>query len=181
MESTDCGNLCPYEKGTQKIEVCDQLLNMKSENVHVDMDMEPFSHLTTKDLNFNSRFNLQRSLSRKVEDKKMSNPRFDNETDAIASHKVIVGITEPQVHHQISIITSTTATTVATTTATATAAPTKSRLIAKRSSSFKQTSVINPRRILFFFATLSSMGTILLIYFTLSMARHNGDNNLLDE
>ncbi|KVI01071.1 hypothetical protein Ccrd_020665 [Cynara cardunculus var. scolymus] len=155
MESTDCGNLCPYEKGTQKIEVCDQLLNMKSENVHVDMDMEPFSHLTTKDLNFNSRFNKPVA--------------------------VIVGITEPQVHHQISIITSTTATTVATTTATATAAPTKSRLIAKRSSSFKQTSVINPRRILFFFATLSSMGTILLIYFTLSMARHNGDNNLLDE
>lgn len=177
MESTDCGNLRPYEKGTQKIEVCDQILNMKSDNVHVDM--EPFSHLTTKDLNFNSRFNLQRSLSRKVEDKKMSNTRVDDERDAIPSPKVIVGITEPQVHHQISIITSGATTTTATTTAAGT--PTKSRLVAKRSSSFKQTSVINPRRILFFFATLSSMGTILLIYFTLSMARHNGGDNLADE
>ncbi|KAI3698100.1 hypothetical protein L6452_31212 [Arctium lappa] len=174
MESTDCGNLCPYEKGTQKIEVCDQTLNMKSDNVHVDMDMEPFSHLTTKDLNFNSRFNLQRSLSRKGEDKKMSNPSVDNERDAISSPK---GITEPQVHHQISIITSGTTTTTATVIGT----PTKSRLVTKRSTSFKQTSVINPRRILFFFATLSSMGTILLIYFTLSMARHNGDNNLINE
>lgn len=175
MESTDCENFCPYEKGTQKIEVGDQILNMKSDNVHVDMDMEPFSHLTTKDLNFNSRFNLQRSLSRKGEDKKMSNPSVDNERDAISSPKVIVGITEPQVHHQISIITSGTITT------TATGTPTKGRLVTKRSSSFKQTSVINPRKILFFFATLSSMGTILLIYFTLSMARHNGDDNLLDE
>ncbi|KAJ9566620.1 hypothetical protein OSB04_002586 [Centaurea solstitialis] len=172
MESMDCGNVFPYEKGTQKIQVCDQIINMKSsDNVHVDMEMEPFAHLTTKDLNFNTRFN--RSLSKKGEDKKMSNPSVDNERMSISSPK---GISEPQVHHQISIITSGTATT-----AIAGDTSTRSRLIAKRSSSFKQTSVINPRRILFFFATLSSMGTILLIYFTLSMARHNGDNNLLDE
>lgn len=36
---------------------------------------------------------------------------------------------------------------------------------------------INPRRVLFFFATLSSMGTIILIYFTLSVGKLSGDSN----
>lgn len=37
-------------------------------------------------------------------------------------------------------------------------------------------SFINPRRVLFFFATLSSMGTIVLIYFTLSVSKLTGDS-----
>ncbi|XP_076893734.1 uncharacterized protein LOC143545804 [Bidens hawaiensis] len=130
--------------------------------------MEAFSHLTNKDATFNSRLNLPRSLSRK-EDKKVSNPSVDNERDAIFSPK---GNPESQSHHQITIIT--------TATAAATRTPVKSIHMGKRSSSFKQTSIINPRRILFFFATLSSMGTILLIYFTLSLAKRNNDHNLLD-
>ncbi|KAI3742960.1 hypothetical protein L1987_60659 [Smallanthus sonchifolius] len=169
MESTDCGYnyLWSFEKkGTQEICVCDENLKMKSDSFQVDM--ESFSHLTNKDDAHNSRFNLPRSLSRKGEEKKMSNPRVDNEKDAIFSPK---GTNEPQHHHQITIITTAVA---------ATGTPTKSLLGGKRSSSFKQTSIINPTRILFFFATLSSMGTILLIYFTLSMAKHNKDNNLLD-
>ncbi|XP_042486759.1 uncharacterized protein LOC122066985 [Macadamia integrifolia] len=36
--------------------------------------------------------------------------------------------------------------------------------------------LIGPRTVLAFFATLSSMGTILLIYFTLSMAKHGEDD-----
>ncbi|CAA0826539.1 Unknown protein [Striga hermonthica] len=35
--------------------------------------------------------------------------------------------------------------------------------------------ISDPKRILVFFATLSSIGTILLIYFTLSMAKLNSD------
>nr|XP_043610276.1 uncharacterized protein LOC122582005 [Erigeron canadensis] len=184
MESMDLGYICPYEKGSaQKISVCDDILNMKSDSFQVDM--EPFSHLNNKDLlNYNnSRYNLQGSLSKKEEKKKMSTPSLDKERHASSSPKgmmsekltpTTVGTAEPQVHHQISIVTSATTTT-------ATGTPTKSRLIGKRSSSFKQTSIINPRRIMFFFATLSSMGTILLIYFTLSMAKHNGGDNLLDQ
>lgn len=182
MGSTDSGYLCPYEKGTtQKISVCDDLLKMKSDSYQVDM--EPFSHLTNnKDITLNSRFSLQRCSSRKGEEKKMRNPSVDDEKDANSSPKAIIleksipmtiGTAEPQVHHQISIVTTATTTT--------TESPTKSRLLGKRSSSFKQTSIINPRRIMFFFATLSSLGTILLIYFTLSMAKHNGDGNLLDQ
>ncbi|KAI3740848.1 hypothetical protein L2E82_31322 [Cichorium intybus] len=173
MESMECGHLYPYENGTQN-SVCDDILNMKSDSFRVDM--EPFSHLT----NYSPRFNLQRSLSRKGSQIAES---VDNERDTISSPKVdtvsekstpvIVVATEQQLHHQISITTGgTTAITAGT--------PTKSRLIGKRSSSFKQTSIISPRRILFFFATMSSMGTVLLIYFTLAMAKYNVDDNLLN-
>ncbi|KAL7616899.1 hypothetical protein Lser_V15G04537 [Lactuca serriola] len=174
MEPMECGYICPYEKGTQKISVCDEILNMKGDSFRVDM--EPFSHLT----NYNPRFNLQRSLSRKGSQIAES---VDNERDDSSSPKVdtmsekstpvLVVATEQQLHHQISIATggSTTA---------ASETPTRSRIIGKRSNSFKQTSIISPRRILFFFATLSSMGTFLLIYFTLSMAKHSQDDNLLN-
>ncbi|KAK2644406.1 hypothetical protein Ddye_019601 [Dipteronia dyeriana] len=45
----------------------------------------------------------------------------------------------------------------------------------KKRNSFKRSSstwVIDPKRVLLFFATLSSMGTILLIYFTLSVGKY---------
>ncbi|KAF9588078.1 hypothetical protein IFM89_007319 [Coptis chinensis] len=45
--------------------------------------------------------------------------------------------------------------------------------------SFKQrtsASIIDPRRVLFYFATLSSVGTLLLIYFTLSITKFSGDS-----
>ncbi|KAL4562478.1 hypothetical protein LXL04_034684 [Taraxacum kok-saghyz] len=174
MDSMDCEHICPYEKGTEKIRVCDEILRMKSDSFQVDM--EHFSHLT----NYNPRLNLQRSLSRKGSQITES---VDNETDAISSPKVdimsekstpvIVVATEQQLHHQISITTGGTTTHTTTT-------PTKNRLIGKRSNSFKQTSIISPRRILFFFATLSSMGTVLLIYFTICMAKYNQDDNLLN-
>lgn len=150
---------------------------MNSDSFQVDM--EHFSHLSTKDNTVNSSFTLQRSFSRKVEEKKMSCPTVDIERDAISSPKddmsdklipITTGTDEQEVH-QISIVTTTIATN---------GTPTKSRLINRRSNSFKQSSIINPRSIMFFFATLSIMGTILLIYFTLSMAKHNGDENLLD-
>ncbi|RVX08019.1 hypothetical protein CK203_014894 [Vitis vinifera] len=75
-----------------------------------------------------------------------------------------------QVHHHIAI----TAGNISTIT--------ESRCISRRYS-FRRASpswLIDPRRILFFFATLSSMGTILLIYFTLSIKRLGGDDTELD-
>ncbi|XP_076931488.1 uncharacterized protein LOC143596658 isoform X2 [Bidens hawaiensis] len=152
---------------------CKETSNIKSDSFKVDM--EPFSHLINNHT-YDSRSNLPRSLSKKGgEEKKkmMSDPNIDNERDAIYSLKGImsetpipasIGTIEPQSHHQISIITSA-------------GTPTKGKLIGKRSSSFRHASIINPTRIVFFFATLSSMGTILLIYFTLSMAKYNVDKS----
>ncbi|XP_068639191.1 uncharacterized protein [Aristolochia californica] len=40
----------------------------------------------------------------------------------------------------------------------------------------RRSSWIDPKRVLLLFATLSSMGTIILIYFTLSMGKINGDD-----
>lgn len=181
------------EKGTQTISAFDQNLNMKSDSFTVDM--EPFSHLTNTDLTLTSRINLQRSLLRKgsqtgAEKKMNSNCLMnDGERDVIPSPKassmagvmpeklIVVNhttdhISKPQVQPQIAIMTggSTTATKPAGT-------PTKISLSVKRSSSFKHSSLFNPRRILFFFATLSSLGTMLLICLTLSMAKYNGDDN----
>lgn len=44
-----------------------------------------------------------------------------------------------------------------------------------KSSSQPRNWMMDPRRILFFFASLSSMGTIILIYFTLSIGKFSGD------
>lgn len=55
--------------------------------------------------------------------------------------------TTQQDHHQITITTGGTTTTAGGT-------PTKSNLYGRRSTSFKQSPVITPKRILFFFATL---------------------------
>ncbi|MBA0723486.1 hypothetical protein Golax_004063 [Gossypium laxum] len=87
---------------------------------------------------------------------------------------VVAGSTDPatsqQVHHQIAI-----------TTGNITAA-TESRFSLRRNSfrRYPPPWLLDPRRILMLFATLSSMGTILLIYFTLSIRKMNGDENGLD-
>ncbi|KAH7675682.1 hypothetical protein IHE45_08G152200 [Dioscorea alata] len=46
------------------------------------------------------------------------------------------------------------------------------RIPGRRSSSW-----IDPRRVLIFFATLSSMGTLILLYFTISMSMASSDAN----
>ncbi|XP_076958938.1 uncharacterized protein LOC143634848 [Bidens hawaiensis] len=163
--------------------------NMKADSFTVDM--ETFSHLTHKDLILSSR--IIRSPSRKGSDNKMSSngAMNDGDGDTIHSPKVSLmagtmpeklithHINSPQVHHQITIMaggtTPTTTTSAVTTKALGT--PTKSSDVWKRSRSFKQSSIINPRRILMFFATLSSIGTVLLICLTLSMSRYNEDDN----
>ncbi|KAG8385699.1 hypothetical protein BUALT_Bualt03G0072300 [Buddleja alternifolia] len=161
--------------------------NTKSDSFVVDM--ERFSHLIEKDINANSRITLQRNLSRKGSirggEKKNNSITTCNERDTLATAPtatlhgasmpekpmvVAMGATDhssiPQVHHQITITNGSVSRT----------ATESSKLSGKRFSfrrSSPSTWTLDPRRILFFFATLSCMGTILLIYFTLSM----GDNN----
>ncbi|TYH68529.1 hypothetical protein ES332_D06G266000v1 [Gossypium tomentosum] len=88
---------------------------------------------------------------------------------------VSVGSTDqtnnPQVHHQITI-----------TTGNIKAPPDSRFSLLRRNNSRRSSSpwVFDPKRILFLFATLSSMGTILLIYFTLSIGKTVGDENAFD-
>ncbi|XAR53759.1 hypothetical protein NMG60_11022435 [Bertholletia excelsa] len=183
--------------GSQKISVSDQpntvqFTNNKSDSFIVDM--ERLSHLTDKDTTANSRITLQRNFSRKLSlqrggEKKM-NPNTVNEKDNVAAATsspragasmpekpmvVTVGTTDrptnAQVHHQITIMTGKLGATAGETCA------------VSRRRSFKRSApswALDPRRILIFFATLSSMGTILLIYFTLAMARPSGDDSAQD-
>ncbi|XP_033515980.1 uncharacterized protein [Nicotiana tomentosiformis] len=175
-------------KGSQ--EIC-----TKSDSFVVDM--ERFSHIIEKDINANSR--ITRNLSRKGsfrsgERKTYSNAAKEKDTNFTASsprasllgggistpEKTIVGTTDlptPQTHNQITIVAGHGG-------ATATATATESKISGRRFS-FRRTSstsnwTIDPRRILLFFATLSCMGTILLIYFTLSIAKLNGEDSALN-
>ncbi|KAK4857721.1 hypothetical protein QYF36_005139 [Acer negundo] len=60
----------------------------------------------------------------------------------------------------------------------------ENRSAMKMRNSFKRSSstwVIDPKRVLLFFATLSSMGTILLIYFTIAVGKYRApDESFLD-
>ncbi|KAF7840672.1 uncharacterized protein G2W53_002970 [Senna tora] len=177
---------------TQKISVSDhinafQYTNEKSDSFVIDMN-------SFKDTNSNSRITLkkiklQRSLSRKGSqrggDKKINGHTTLHDRDAvpiIGSPKatfvgsctpekpgmVAVGSTDhstnSQVHHQITI------------TAGNIAGTTESKCVLRKSS-FRRPSfrLLDPKRVLLFFATLSSMGTMLLIYFTLTLSKQNAD------
>lgn len=198
--SEDCGM---KEKETQKILVSDQVNGFQYKTEKSDsfvVDMEGFPNGVNKDTTANSRITLQRSLSRKGSQRggeKKPNSVASIDADAVLATSspraalaggstlekpvaVVVaaaagGTTDhhpvgSQVHHHIAI----TAGNISTIT--------ESRCISRRYS-FRRASpswLIDPRRILFFFATLSSMGTILLIYFTLSIKRLGGDDTELD-
>lgn len=179
--------------GNQKISVSDHMNGFQYTADNSDslvIDMESFSRLTNKDITANSRITLQRSLSRKGpqrggEKKITPIASTANERDIVASTSsprgsstpeksavVAVGTMDnssnPQVHHQITITTGNITT------------PTESRSISRRNSFRRSPWVLDPKKILFLFATLSSMGTILLIYFTLSIGKLNEDEDGLD-
>ncbi|KAM1005083.1 hypothetical protein ACFX2I_005181 [Malus domestica] len=196
---SDSGEVYGLEErmGTQKISVSDHINGFhytadKSDSFVIDM--ESFSHGgTDKDATANSRVSMQRNLSRKWSQrggekkiicKGVSN---DKEVSSTTSSPVatIVGSSTPEksplavgtidqssnphVHHQITV----TAANISTTT--------EGRCVVRRNS-FRRSSSwgIDPKRVLLFFATMSSVGTILLIYFTLSIAKYNADENSLD-
>lgn len=157
------------------------------ENISHGADKEHYNHSTNS-----SRITLQRSLSRKVPQRGAERKLNDRDTNAPSSsprgaqvvstlekcppptlpmgsqdHSINNNQQLPQ--HQITIKTG------------------SMNTIADgrwgRRSSFKRPSYTwfsDPKRILLFFATLSSMGTILLIYFTLSMSKANDKEVVLD-
>ncbi|XP_055806266.1 uncharacterized protein LOC129874908 isoform X2 [Solanum dulcamara] len=153
------------------------------------VNMERFSHIIDKDKNVNSR--ITRNLSRKGsfrsgERKTKSNAVNEKDTNFTASSprdsSLLGGGSTPEKHmssttssdqhtpqthnHQITILTGHGGATT-----------TESKIGGRRFSFRRSTNwTIDPRRILLFFATLSSIGTMLLIYFTLSIAKHNGED-----
>ncbi|GFS29444.1 hypothetical protein Acr_00g0006730 [Actinidia rufa] len=182
--------------GTQKISVSDQTNSLQFTNFKSDsfiVDMEALSQLTDKDITTNSR--ITRSLSRKLPQQKNSekkiNSSIGNEKDnsdvaksfprgplagqSTPEKPMVVTLgtrdqpTSPHIHHQITIVSDNVRA--------AAAGEVKcdgNRLSFRRSS---PSWAIDPRRILLFFATLSSMGTMLLIYFTLSMSKLGGEES----
>ncbi|XP_060203359.1 uncharacterized protein LOC132631695 isoform X2 [Lycium barbarum] len=182
------------EKGVEKIYVSEninglQYTNTKSESFVVDM--ERISHLVEKDMNANSR--ITRNLSRKGLLKKTNfNAVNEKDTSLMATSPrasllgasmpekpmvVTAGTTDHSTLHTHNQNTTVAASNGAAATSGATAIDSKGvsqRFSFRRSASPSWT--LDPRRILIFFATISSVGTILLIYFTLSMAKLNGED-----
>ncbi|KAF5472844.1 hypothetical protein F2P56_009520 [Juglans regia] len=187
--------------GSQKISISDHINGFQYTTEESDsfvIDMDRFSRGTNKDITSNSR--ITRSLSRKGSqrggEKKITQTTNTNTNTAAANereHTVVTATSSPrgsstpeklaatvaagtmdnssspQVHHQITITTSNMIGT-----------PTESRCISRRNSFRRPPWVLDPKKIVFFFATLSSMGTILLIYFTLSIGKLHAKENGLD-
>ncbi|KAA8515465.1 hypothetical protein F0562_018924 [Nyssa sinensis] len=192
---SSCEDRESEETGTRKIPISDQINGLQWTNIKSDsfiVDMERFSHLTDQDTTANSRLTLQRSLSRKgspqSNEKKINSSTVrEREVTVVATSSpraAVVGASTPEksmatdysinpnVHHQITIMTGNIGGTTTT----------QSKCSGKRFS-FRRSPpswVMDPRRILLYFATLSSMGTILLIYFTLSVGQVSRDDNALD-
>ncbi|XP_042028561.1 uncharacterized protein LOC121775540 isoform X2 [Salvia splendens] len=193
--ATNCLAAAGESGENQRISGVDGLHHSTTKSDSFVIDMERFSHLIEKDSNStNSR--LTRNLSRKgtmrIAERKLTDvsmlatsPKVFQPiklqkmrkwnisaiviiwtaTFTLEKQGVVVEAgahdhsVPTQVNHQITITNGGIATTAA-------AAETKSPFGFRRSS---HTWTVDPRRILFFFATLSCMGTILLIYFTLSI------------
>ncbi|XP_060192111.1 uncharacterized protein LOC132621748 isoform X2 [Lycium barbarum] len=191
------------EKGVQGICVSNHINELQYTSTISDsfvVDMERFSHIIEKDINANSRItrNLSRKGSFRSGDRKTnSNAANEKDTNFTASSPrasllgggstpekpmaltSIVGtsdnsISSPLTHNQITIVAGHGG-------ATTTESKVGGRRFSFRRSSSSSNWTIDPRRILLFFATLSSMGTMLLIYFTLSIAKLNGEDNVLNE
>ncbi|XP_057961968.1 uncharacterized protein LOC131153577 isoform X2 [Malania oleifera] len=194
-------------ENTQKISISDHINGFqytrpeKSDTFVVDLD--GFSHAVDKDAPKNSRISLQRSFSRKGthrgggggEKKAYSggtaidrdpisaapSPRaaaLSGESMMREKSSMVVRLgtaaehqsVNPQVHHQITITA-------------ANIGNAESPRVLKRCPSRRSPSsscFLDPRRVLFFFATLSSMGTILLIYLTLSVGKMGADDDNLN-
>lgn len=152
------------------------------------LDVESFSHGAGKEITANSSITLQRTLTRKssqrgcerkpncgsLNDRASSGGGSMTEKPILPPPKVVaVGTAEltvnPQAQHQITI--------------TAGSINTASENRFLRRNSFRRSPpswFLDSRKILYLCATLSSMGTIILIYFTLSLNKINGASDALD-
>ncbi|KAL0300806.1 UNVERIFIED_CONTAM: hypothetical protein Sradi_6357400 [Sesamum radiatum] len=197
--SDEAGEL--YEKGGQEFPVSEHVNGLQHSSTKSDsfvVDMGRFSHLIIeKDISSNSRMGAQRTLSRKGwlrgVDKTINptTPDLKNfstlptsptatlhggSTPEKASAVVAVGATDhhivPQVHHQITIKNGSMSSIAA-----------EGQRGGKRLSFQRSTltSLFHPTRILFICATISSIGSIILIYVTLTIGNLNeGGDNVLD-
>ncbi|XP_020218228.1 uncharacterized protein LOC109801540 isoform X2 [Cajanus cajan] len=194
LEFSSCLDWEEKNIGTQRISVSDHINAFHYTAEKADsfvIDMDAFSSANNKEAtNANSR--ITRSLSRKgsqrLGDKKVMNGNatlYDKDAlPAISSPKAttLVGpfvpekqagmavvpmdhSINPQAHHQISV----TANNIG-------GNKTENKCITRRNSFRRPSSwTLDPKRVLLFFATLSSMGTMLLIYFTLTISKQSAD------
>lgn len=184
----------------QRISVSDHMNTYEYSAEEADsfvIDMDSFcSGINRDSTSANSRITLQRNLSRKGSqrggDRKVNgnvtlhdrdttpttcSPKAALTGSCTAEKSAVVAVgsahhsTNTQVHHQITI----TASNMCSTTTT------ESKCLTRRNS-FKRPSswILDPKRVLLFFATLSSMGTMLLIYFTLAISKQNADEYVGD-
>lgn len=192
-----CGDAFEMEQKntpTQRMSVSDNMNGFQYPTEKVDshvIDMDAFSSGINKDssANANPRITkgLQRSLSRKGSqrgvDRKVNGLSMlqvhDINKDAISALCSPLGSCTPTAmaagspdhsinahnHHQININGTTTS---------------ESRLTRRNSFIRSSSWTVDPKRVLIFFATLSSMGTMLLIYFTLISNKQNADEYMGD-
>lgn len=178
--------------GSQRILVSDHINAYQYSSEKVDsfvIDMDSFSSNINKDIiNANSRTTLQRNLSRKgsQRDRNVSGNVTLQDKDTVPttcspkasllgpckSTVVTVGSTQnstnppQQIHHQITV----------TTASNMRNNNTENKCITRRSTSFGRSYswLLDPKKVLLAFATFSSVGTLLLIYLTLTISKQNG-------
>ncbi|XP_077243514.1 uncharacterized protein LOC143884043 isoform X2 [Tasmannia lanceolata] len=131
------------------------------------LDIEALSHIKDKDLTASPRSTLQKNLSRKVS-QRVERKAAERETDA-SKGGLGVGIStvEKSVVVPVANIAS----------SEGTSSSSEVRLRRFNSISNRRSFWLNPRRILFAFATVSSMGTLILIYFTLTIRNTMGEDS----
>ncbi|KAH6764602.1 hypothetical protein C2S51_015851 [Perilla frutescens var. frutescens] len=185
----------PYSKPTHPRSIFENLGAQVEEMSVSDsfvVDIEGFSHLTETEINANSRVYSNHSKKGVIKGgggKKKINSTAANQRTAAAleasttatlhggraSEKSVVAAlgatdhaTNPKIHHQISIKKGS-----------LNSPPPESRQGVRRFRHRHSPSAwsIDPKKILMLFAILSSFGTVLLIYFTLSMSKLNGDDD----
>ncbi|CAA2974999.1 cytochrome P450 72A11-like [Olea europaea subsp. europaea] len=185
---------CEFEgKGNQNVLLCDRVNGLQQQGIESDsfvVDMDRFEEEIYK----KSRIKLQRNLSRKGSlsrgsEKKINQSTSNNirDTSLVAnsprgypfhrSSMLEIPVLETlgavdhainfPVHNQITVMNGTVDNMAV-----------ESKYFGKRFSFRRSSSsswIIDPRRILIFFATMSSLGTVLLIYLTLSMSKLNAE------
>ncbi|XP_023001305.1 uncharacterized protein LOC111495477 isoform X1 [Cucurbita maxima] len=184
-------------KNSQKISVCNQPngVHYSANSDSFVIDMNGFSNGGTKEPNTNPRITLQRNLSRKGSqrggDKMIASNTAPMDRDS-SSPTVAVGATMAekagakvavavavgsqqdhlgvaQVHHQITITTANTA------------APVERGFL--RRNSFRRPSsswFLDPKKVLLLFATVSCIGSMILIYFTLAIGKPDTEERGFD-
>ncbi|CAI8587268.1 unnamed protein product [Vicia faba] len=181
-----CGDAFQMERKSLDRMNSFQYTNEKIESYVIDVD--PFSPGINKDnVNTNSRITMQRTLSRKgsqrLGDRKVSGIttlQIHDNKDLISAMcpPLVCGTPEkngamtmfstdhsinPHIHQQSGTTTG------------------ETKSLTRRNSFLRSTSwSLDPKRVLIFFATLSSMGTMLLIYFTLISNKQNSDEFVSD-